>query len=591
MSIINPGLAPQFYPDRADTTWTFDPQVERVAYSVNDIPPALSEYIAYDTLTPPNPFIAVTQDGKGNVVYDGGFPKFYNSTWTNFTSFSQLPGGYKYLWNAIHFCANAAKVAAGNKKVLFLGDNPITASYAVKSTGADGFNTSMQGLLALMGFTGVYKDLTDYPGGVLGCTFSELDAYCCVVMYSTAYAPNNPELITPAAITDLVTYREQGNGLIFITDHGTNVQTDIKQVTTPAGAGFYATANRVMVNFGSFFTGNFDRSPVNVGFLRRTYGDHPLYNGMLDSEDIYAGPSESKVVVTEYPTYTPGNIPAIPLATEGENQINFLVVMKDGTLVTGKYKYTIIKGEFLFHLNATGQQLGDKHTTFKRAWDGSLKTTIAQPPTFMGGVYRNGILLGNFQFNGVQTTYTWLTGSVRGFELRHGDVIEHRFTTPYNYGIKFTVDNANKVKGVLNHAYVIRQFARDEYASLTWQQAYAKVQAYAQAYFSDNANHPQQLPVAVHKDGPIVQSVMGVLSLVSLPVYDSVAELNAASNPDRKRAALVLPDQVWYYPSGNTAVRMEGANFLNFLEYGRWISSTNGKGFYHVGQAGNLVKH
>ncbi|WP_311965541.1 hypothetical protein, partial [Acinetobacter baumannii] len=79
--------------------------------------------------------------------------------------------------------------------------------------------------------------------------------------------------------TDLVTFRQQGGGLIFITDHGTNVLTNVNQVATAEGAGFYGTANRVIANFGAFFSGNYDRVPVNVGFLRTNYGDHPLYSG------------------------------------------------------------------------------------------------------------------------------------------------------------------------------------------------------------------------------------------------------------------------------------------------------------------------
>lgn len=66
-----------------------------VAYTLNGLPPALSEYIAYDTLTPANPFIAVTQDGAGNVVYDGGFPKLYNQY-----AVLPQPSGYSIRLNA-----------------------------------------------------------------------------------------------------------------------------------------------------------------------------------------------------------------------------------------------------------------------------------------------------------------------------------------------------------------------------------------------------------------------------------------------------------------------------------------------------------
>lgn len=86
--------------------------LERVSYNVNGLYPALSEYIAYDTLTPPNPFIAVTQDGLGRVVYDGGFPKFYNQELPGtYTNFAQLPPQFKYLHNAINWVLNLIKTA------------------------------------------------------------------------------------------------------------------------------------------------------------------------------------------------------------------------------------------------------------------------------------------------------------------------------------------------------------------------------------------------------------------------------------------------------------------------------------------------
>ncbi|MFO5742513.1 hypothetical protein ACLBPW_30955, partial [Klebsiella pneumoniae] len=47
---------------------------------LRDLRPVHCEYIAYDgdAATGGSPFIAVVQDGTGNVLYDCSFPKFYN---------------------------------------------------------------------------------------------------------------------------------------------------------------------------------------------------------------------------------------------------------------------------------------------------------------------------------------------------------------------------------------------------------------------------------------------------------------------------------------------------------------------------------
>ena len=53
--------------------------VSEYAVTFDGIPPVLAKYIAYDNLTPQNPFIATVEDGLGNILLDGGFPKWYNT--------------------------------------------------------------------------------------------------------------------------------------------------------------------------------------------------------------------------------------------------------------------------------------------------------------------------------------------------------------------------------------------------------------------------------------------------------------------------------------------------------------------------------
>lgn len=319
--------------------WVLDPSIDWVSYTINGRAPTLAQYIAYDQLAPPNPFLAVTQDGRGNAVFDGGFPKYYNNVGPAAgAGFAQLNGSFKFLHNALKFCVNPAKIAAGNNKVLFIGDAADTAvNYALKSTGPSGFLTSMQRVCAAAGLAPSFLSVTDY-GGNLNPSFATLDQFACVVMLSTDY-PAVP-LITPAAVQAFVQYREAGNGVILITDHGVPDLTDINEAAEGTYSGFYRTANMIAAEFGVYFTGLYDRKPVNVGFIRQTYGDHPLYNGITNAEFIQAGDSESKVVVFDFPKYTPAQLPPLSF-NDGCYFVQVMAHMVDGTVEFQRFMFCI----------------------------------------------------------------------------------------------------------------------------------------------------------------------------------------------------------------------------------------------------------
>lgn len=451
--------------------------VDVISYTVNGLQPTLSEYIAYDTLVPPNPFIAVTQDGKGRVVYDGGFPKFYNGVAPAMgTPFSGLSASFKYLYNALKWVANATKVAGGNNKVLFLGDTLSDASYPVKGIGPTGFKTAMEHICSIAGFVPTFRDISDYPGGKLNFTLAELDEFCAAVMFSTAFTVGNPDLITQPAINDMLTYRTNGNGLIFITDHGLGTLTDVNQVKlTPEGDGFYATANRVIANFGAFFTGNFDRSPVNVGFLRATYGDHPLYNGMTNGEDISAGGSESKVVVSTYPTYTQETVPPIPMTTDGRYTIRILARMDDGSVETYQYVFAIITGGVVEIRDGGGTPItqidtgfGDNVTVFPVVIGSGLGTLSGQ--VTVGGVKVADLLF--TEAGG--STVTWLDGT-QVTHVNDTDIIRAEITSPFTYYVDVEVTrfqpNLDFTSSVPNVMELMREWFTDANVKSTIQQA------------------------------------------------------------------------------------------------------------------------
>lgn len=586
--------------------------VQSLQFSVNGAPPSISKYVAYDQLVPPNPFIAVTQDGNGNVVYDGGFPKFYNnvapiqginasismefratcqgagagtnlyyynafsnknvtiasgdklvydiaqnsasarvgfdgvtandpsiypgqyslrdwgqpqslvkdqnglsihpatdlgnravnqwyhrefdltpcagqtfikwsmayegetagdfatrfrdiyildrngnikatlfkdvidlpnsssaeagaSGYTNLQKLlydprGQLSASFKYLYNAILWVANPKKTTAGNRKILILGDALAASNYAVKGLDANGFNTSLTRLCAAVGFTPTFKDVSDYTGTQLNCTAAELDQYSCVLLMSSAFSTF--AAITDAAVQALVAYREAGNGLIIVTDHG-SVVNNVSQAYPLSTGAFFATANKLIVQFGAYFSGVYDRTPVNVGFLRSTYGDHPLYAGMTNDESINAGASESRVQVATFTSLTPGQVQPFAIGN-GKTIIRVAAVLNSGEIVPYKIEYNVVSFKVTFsdgtQVKDNGQQLdvGAKNQSLiQAAIAGSLAENAA------GIVYKNGTRVGTLSYTQAGgTVQTWDGAGIGPVRVQNGDSFSVGLTTP-----------------------------------------------------------------------------------------------------------------------------------------------------------------
>jgi hypothetical protein len=344
---------------------------------------------------------------------------------------SHLTASFKYLFNAIRWVSKASMVEAGIKKILILGDASGTANYRIKGTDPNGFFTSLTNLCTAVGYTPTFKDAADY-GGSLNATLAEMNQYDCVLVMGSASA--GQALISTSMIADIQTYRKGGGGIILITDHGP-VLTDISQAYPPQGTNmFFATVNAIAVNFGAYFSGNYDRTPVNVGFLRSTYGDHPLYDGMLDSENVAAGGSESKVVVAQYPKYTAGNAPIVDLSQDGRHVIRALVVLKDGTIELLSFVYSIRTGSPLVWqdrllneitaLNIGAANTGDFHALVDGAGLGTL----------VGQILLNGRKIGELLYtDATGSVETWYGGSSSSVRLTNGDVLRAQIDSPFSY--------------------------------------------------------------------------------------------------------------------------------------------------------------
>lgn len=345
MSTITPSLEPGRYTGSKNITIEFDPNITQVEVTVNAAPPSTSRYIAYDNLFPASPLIAITEDGNtGRVVYDGGFPKFYNVSNPIVSSFAELTPGCKYLYNAINWVANSTKVLAGNNKILFIGDAPDNDPYPLKGSDETAFQNTFTNVADLANKVSTFMSASEFANNLLDPSLALLEQYPLVVFLSSA-ANNSNVLITPEAIDHFVKYRENGNGLIFITDHGYMLD-NIEDVHKPEGIGFFKTANAITYNFGAYFSGDIDRFPVNVGFIRETYGDHPLYNNLTDDEYIYEGPSESLIFVTANALVTPDEIDPIILSKHGKNIINVYAVDSAGNSTIRTYVYYLQIDDF-----------------------------------------------------------------------------------------------------------------------------------------------------------------------------------------------------------------------------------------------------
>jgi hypothetical protein len=437
MSLFTPTPPPGSYLETQTVRFTFTPEATGVMITQTEVPPSISKYIAYDTLVPPNPFIAVTEDGRGRVVYDGGFPKLYNATYGAVPStFAGLNGAFKYMHNALKWIANPAKTSIGNNKVLILNDAISTDSYSVKSYSASGFKKSIEGICSVAGFTPTFKDRGDY-GNTLNPTLTELEQYSIVWFFSTVHT--GVTYLTPGAINDLVAFRQSGGGLLLLTDHGefiTNINTAIT-----AGVGFFKNANALITRFGAYFTGDYNRIPVNVGFLRNNYGDHPLYNGLTNEEFISAGDSESKVVVTASNLIPPQTLAPIVVSNTGINIINILATTADGRVETAKYVYNIQGSELLF-VESRNPKTAVLETNggfvyapkIGQLTNIALRVVAQGIGTVRGEVHLNGKAIGFFEHTGAGTILVWYAGNTQTLTpVADGDNLTFTTNTPFSY--------------------------------------------------------------------------------------------------------------------------------------------------------------
>lgn len=609
-------LPPGSYPGAQTVTVTFPPGVRKAIVTHEDRAPVLSEILAYDEgpmvaggPNVPRPFIAVTQDGRGNVVYDGGFPKFYNTMMTSGgvwprprpNTWEQIPPSYKYLVNAIKFCANPTKVAQGNKKILCIGSAKLGENYNVRSSfyepltgqGAAGssFGDAFLTIAEVAGFAADFYDSTISGTVPTSIPYETLDQYAVVLYLASVFTPTSPNVrIDLEFAKTLAYYREQGNGLIIITDHTDNTYTSINDALARPN-GFVREANIISQYFGAYFTGNFNRSSVKVGEIRRQIGlpgppgDHPLLANLADTDSIFAGSSESIIVPELYPNEVVD--PTVPfvydMLTPGTYRVNVLMQMEDGSIVTKPLQYVIGDTSAIVMANTLGAELGAEYPTVKRAFDFKLRHRTVPNTAMSGEIVRNGILQGYFTHTNDVTMYQMFSGAAASMPMIGNDVVGFNLKVPFEYNVSTKI---------VEESYGDLRLASGNYPqflkallSKTEYRGYSVDRVIRDAtYFGDNrfANFPDRGNILMSQVWRTMgkarlpynqQRLCDAVMWVALDPADWVA--NKPANPVRGTAIVIASTNEVYYWETITRTWIKHPQAVDLLiGYPRFIANT-----------------
>lgn len=628
MAAVTVSVPPGYYGGAQTVVVTFPAGVRKAIITQGDVSPVLSEVLAYDqgplypnapphTGVPPGdivarPFIAVTQDGRGNVVYDAGFPKYYNVTIPvpRPAAFSTLTPAMKYMYNAVNFIAKPNVP----KKILIVGNTRNGDNYDIKSFVGQGGTSSENGfldtfnlVLSMAGFTFDLKNVSDFPGSnQLEGTVALFDQYCGVIVMCGHYSTAVESYISDQFASELASYRAGGGGVFIITDHMERTYTSLADAVANS-VGFGKDANKITKYYGTYFSGNVDRSPVLVSEIKRQLalnggpGNHPLLANLVDTESIWSGSSESLVMVE---TFASSQVnPTVPqsysLTTAGTHRINVLTQMNDGSVSVNPYRYDLIDASSVLLRDLRGRDVGATYLTGKRSFDLNLFYNIANPPTLTGRMLRNAEPFGTFQLNNNVVTRKMCSGNNSTFEFLTTDTLTYAVDVPFIYNVKTivqSVDTTEAKNSWTNIATLAAALAKfPDYTGLSPTEALRQFWDHANICYRDKNDAMGMLfghwPRVLPRVGNALKGIPGNCVLwVATNAADWVA--NKPLAPTEADTVIQADNNnvyTWWKTDG-VGGWVLGANKANaFFGLGREVVDTRGTGIWKIGLT-NTVK-
>lgn len=227
---------------------------------------------------------------KTRVVFDAGFPKYYNSSF-NVDMHNNIQ---KFTKNAMNWLNRGGR----NKRILITGDSyPGSTSgtnYSIKGTGGADFGVALPAYLRSQGYTVDILGWTEMNGGAPSALI--FDQYSVVIFFSSSWGSNaNPPLGISFA-RSLENSIRRGTGCMVITDHADT-----------AGSGFSASANAICNRFFANFSGSYDRTELDLDAMIAQGITHPLIHGMSGKMKAFGseGRIDSTGVVGDPQDYVP----------------------------------------------------------------------------------------------------------------------------------------------------------------------------------------------------------------------------------------------------------------------------------------------
>jgi hypothetical protein len=562
-TLITPSVKPgQALPPQS-LSFTFDSSVDQVLVTTGPNAPVFSKTLGFDYGPIPGqgdnvkrPFLAVTQDGRGNVVYDAGFPKYldYNNNYPPDVTFDGVKGGIKFLINSIKVAANRALVAVGNRKVLILANSQTGESYDIVTASSASPTKTLTLACTLAGFEPTLRNATSY-GGELNPTVEELAEYVAVIFVSMTYITTpGMRRITQAGVNALHYNRTLGSGMVILTDHCLGWYTSLEDADQKM-LGYPTSAQKISSPLGTWFTGDVNRANITVGELIANSGPSPLFDGIPLDQGIGAGLSESLVMVVERTGIPPADVQPINMNTDGEWLVNVLVILKDGSAAYETYRYFIVTGGDTFIGDRDGNPIPNNvYVNGCRLSQLVIKTTNPDYPNMQGIVTKNGIYMGSFNYVNGQTNTVWPGGEGESFLYKGGDVIGWEVQQPFLYNLSVTIEDpifeapsqpASQLKAL-----------RADFGPATGMTAYNTASATAWKYFKqpeDPATKPFWLP----KQNALVERLYtGQLRPAAMYTYanDAAFQANPPTTGVAEATGVLIRDTLKVYVWRNANV-------------------------------------